>query len=350
MKAHLPEFFITRWPPWAKKTIKERNINMEKAKALIPLVSEQARAQGRLVWLVGSKLVESLRGRIQPLELILQDNLLTRCYEEDPAVSRGGVGLGRYVRYLADIKPDLKVLEVGAGTGSATTFVLEALAEKAKDWKYTFTDNSAGFFPNAREKLAKLIGSGAERIEYQKLDVSLDPATQGFQERSFDLVGAAIVLHATSNILTTLQNTAKLLKPNVKLVLLELVDPAASLLPFTLLPGWWNSEDTYRNPEDGPMLTTRKWNAALKEAGFKGVEVGIPVANKEKDMGDDSGLLMSVLCSSKVDDRKEARHGKGTVTICGTTLNDSERDFATAVQGHLGRMPISILCQAGLGR
>jgi ubiquinone/menaquinone biosynthesis C-methylase UbiE len=55
----------------------------------------------------------------------------------------------------------LKILEVGAGTGSATTAILDVLSpqgapniepRRSKIAKYTFTDISSGFFENAKER------------------------------------------------------------------------------------------------------------------------------------------------------------------------------------------------------
>ncbi|KAF2769157.1 putative polyketide synthase [Teratosphaeria nubilosa] len=323
--SHLPPHF-EKWLDWARKLIAKRPIDSAAVQEMIPQVMEHD-AQGRLVCLVGERLVDILRGKVEPLEIILQDGLLNRSYEEDQAVVRGGRGIAKYVRMLAAMKPDLRILEVGGGTASTTPAVLDALESAGLDdilpFHYTFTDISAGFFPNAKEKLSRF---RAERITYQKLDISQDPLEQGFVAEHFDLAIAGNVLHATPNIEETLRNVRTLLKPGGKLVMLELVDPAAALLPLTLLPGWWLSEDRYRSNE-GPVLSSTLWDEALQCSGFSGIELSIPVSEHPTT----GNPLMGVICTSNKPRNPGVVRPYYSITVSGKLEDTKEHEFAGTV-------------------
>lgn len=322
--SHLPPYF-KQWFTWARKLVANNRIDNAQVERSIPDVAQHD-VQGAMVCAVGDRLVSILQGKDNPLEIIMQDGMLDRCYEEDAAVARGGRRIADYVRLLSDVSPDLRVLEVGGGTAGTTPAVLEALAfHEQPAYHYTITDISAGFFPKAQEKLARF---GQAHLTYQKLDISQDPLEQGFQAASFDLVVASNVLHATPNIVSTLQNVQTLLRPEGKLVLLELVHPSAALLPFTLLPGWWPSQDSYRSPEDGPLLSEESWEHVLEETGFCGIDVSIPVA--EHPLTHEP--LMAVMCSSKRRKPQPISTGKhSTISICGHLDDERDRNFARIV-------------------
>ncbi len=108
----------------------------------------------------------------------------------------------------------MRVLEVGAGTGSATTVVLPELPAECD---YVFTDISAGFFAEAEDRF-----SGSEiPIEYRPLDIERDPSNQGFESHAYDLIIAANVLHATRDLRETLTHCRELLAPSGQLMALE---------------------------------------------------------------------------------------------------------------------------------
>ena len=90
------------------------------------------------------------------------------------------------------------MLEVGAGTGSATAALLPELPEGRYD--YTYTDISAGFFAEAESRF----GGAEASIDYRVLDIEKDPVEQGFDRHGYDLVIASNVLHATRYLNETL--------------------------------------------------------------------------------------------------------------------------------------------------
>ncbi|CAG8179935.1 unnamed protein product [Penicillium salamii] len=259
---------------WAESQLRENNDDLIITPQLIEEVSK-ASAAGELLCVVGERIPQILRGEVEPLEIMVKDGLLTRYYEENVQMRRSSEALARYAASLGEINPKLRILEVGAGTGGATLPILEALSHRDSPpsfSRYVFTDISSGFFENARHKLSRW-----PELDYQKLDITQDPAQQGIEIGTYDLVVAVNVLHATPDIETTISNVRSLLKPYTgKLGIVEHAennDPA--VLPFALLPGWWLASDKYRALENGPLMPQDSWHQVLTSTGFSGVDCAI---------------------------------------------------------------------------
>jgi acyl transferase domain-containing protein/ubiquinone/menaquinone biosynthesis C-methylase UbiE len=251
----------------------------------------QTTTDGAVLHQHGLNLVDILRGNTLPLEVLMKDNLLHNFYSSGVGCPQNYAKLSEYVRLLAHKQPDMKILEVGAGTGGATLPLLERLGghngTSAMFSSYTFTDISAGFFEKAQVKLK----SWAPFMTYARLNIEEDPVAQGLEEGGYDLIVASNVLHATRRMDTTLANVKKLLKPSGKLVLSEITNP---LLRATMivgsLEGWWVGEADGR--KWGPVLTEIEWHDALLRAGYSGVDVCLP------DWEDPRDHFLSVLVSS----------------------------------------------------
>lgn len=103
--------------------------------------------------------------------------------------------------------------------------------------------------------------------------VEKEPASQGFDAEKYDLIIAANVLHATSDIENTLKNVHKLLKPRGKLILFEITNfniPRYTSV-FGLLSAWWMSTEDYRT--FGSLMEMSKWDENLRTTGFSGVDI-----------------------------------------------------------------------------
>jgi ubiquinone/menaquinone biosynthesis C-methylase UbiE len=111
---------------------------------------------------------------------------------------------------------------------------------------YDYTDISTGFFEAARAKFH----SASDHLNFRKLDICADVEHQGFELASYDLVIAADVIHATPDMLTSLTQIRRLLKPTGALALVELSGVTPSMFPFATLPGWW-----YRDDNDGAYVS-----------------------------------------------------------------------------------------------
>ncbi len=160
----------------------------------------------------------------------------------------------------------LRVIEVGAGTGSATASVLPELPEGGYD--YVYTDISAGFFSEAESRF----GGAEAAIDYRVLDVEKDPVEQGFDLHGYDLVIASNVLHATRYLNETLAHCLALLAPSGQLVALENLRGQGWLdLTFGQLDGWWRFADDYR--QHHALATPAVWRQALGDAGFGDIAI-----------------------------------------------------------------------------
>lgn len=180
--------------------------------------SRESGIEGQMLDRIGRNLPAILKNEINPLELLVSDNLLETFYREGPFKPLY-LQMIQYFRVLSNKNPHMNILEIGAGTGSATLPLFQAIGDDARDLigNYCYTDISSGFFETAKDRLEQW----KHVIEYKTLDISRDPLHQGFQPQQFDVVVASNVLHATRSMKETMTNVRKLLKPGGKLLLVE---------------------------------------------------------------------------------------------------------------------------------
>ena len=194
----------------------------------------------------GSALAEVLVGDVDPLSILFprEGPGAADFYFTAPA-SRASNGLlgdavaAAVANWPADRR--LRILEVGAGTGSGTSVVLSELP--AGNFDYVFTDISAGFFAEAENRFRD---SGAP-IAYRSLDIERDPEAQGYELHAYDLVIAVNVLHATRDLSETLGHCRDLLAPSGQVLAVEsLRGRGWQDMTFGQLDGWWRYSDDYR--------------------------------------------------------------------------------------------------------
>ncbi|KAL6362754.1 hypothetical protein LRP88_04058 [Fusarium phalaenopsidis] len=227
-----------------------------------------AEAVGNAICRVFENIEGIFTGEVDALDLLMQDDILRKIY--DLVIEFWD--LKDFLGLVSHDKPNLKVLEIGAGTGATTALILDGLVSELGEqmfYSYTYTDISAGFFVQAKERFKNV-----HSIQYAVLDISQDPAEQGFELGSYDLVIATNVLHATPSLQETLVNVRKLLQPKGKLMLQELCS-STKWFNFIVgvLPGWWLGEPDGR-PEE-PYASPERWARELSQAGFDGTEAVI---------------------------------------------------------------------------
>ncbi|KAL1634456.1 Type I Iterative PKS [Diplodia intermedia] len=230
-----------------------------------------ASIDGRVLCHQGAKLDKILLGELEPLEVLMEDNLLTEYYRNALGTDKWNPIIAKFVQTLSHKKP-LRILEVGAGTGGTTSVVLSALGKRAdaaaRLQSYMFTDISSGFF----EAAAADFDEWAPFLDYQVLNVEKDPVAQGVTAGVYDLVIANNVLHATTSISACLAHCKTMLKPGGTLLLGELTSTLARVpMIFGTLSGWWNGENDGR--KWGPRLSEQEWDVQLREQGFSGLDM-----------------------------------------------------------------------------
>ncbi len=155
----------------------------------------------------------------------------------------------------------LRVLEIGAGTGTATAELLPILPPEQTN--YTFTD-VGGFFLNAAKKKF----SDYPFIEYRLLDLERSPQEQGYLSHSFDVIVAFKVLHVAQNIGQTLESVRSLLAPGGLLIIWETTQ--ATLETEVIDALIMNPiEDSASDRNMGnPFISKDQWQEELKSHGF----------------------------------------------------------------------------------
>ena len=235
-------------------------------------------------------LPEVLRGREDPLSLLFGDEepRAGDLYMKAPVWKAANLMMGDVVEMIVAPLPEgrrLKVIEVGAGVGSATACILPKL--RAGSYDYTYTDISAGFFAEAQSRFSDDEGA----IEYRVLDIEKDPIAQGFDLHGYDVVIAANVLHATQYLNETLDHCRRLLAPSGQLIALENQRRRGWMdLIFGQLDGWWRFADRYRpnHALAGPDV----WRQALLDVGFAEAEV-VGVDRTEETGLPDRGVIVA---------------------------------------------------------
>ena len=133
-------------------------------------------------------------GRSSYLDILLQDGVLTGVYSWYNDIW----DFKDYMQLFGHAKPQMKILEIGAGTGGLTAKFLEQLKSDHGErlyLKYTFTDISSGFFVQAKERFKDYAG-----IEYQALDIFKNPLEQGFNAGEYDIIVASNVCFHVSTL------------------------------------------------------------------------------------------------------------------------------------------------------
>ncbi|MBI3243489.1 MAG: acyltransferase domain-containing protein [Chloroflexi bacterium] len=212
----------------------------------------------------GSKLAAVLTGKESPLETLFPGGEYTvvEYIYRDWAVARYFNSIARSVVEAAQKAKggkQLRVIEIGAGTGGTSSALLPALSP---DSVYHYTDVSDFFLARAGQNFKDYAF-----VRYGLLDIEQDPAAQGYTPHSFDVVVAANALHATRNLHQTLQNARTLLAPGGLLVLYEATDHQSWFdITTGLIEGWQLFEDDLRT--DNPLLSAEQWLATFQANGF----------------------------------------------------------------------------------
>lgn len=242
-----------------------------------PLLAPHARLLGH----IGAELANVLSGKTKGIEVLFPEGSSERVagiYKGTPITdewSRLVAGLiGGFVREkIRNGAEKIRLLEIGAGTGGTTEFVLPALADFGGKVEYVFSDISSDFVNRARSKYSEKFPF----VKFLVLDVQKMDAISVVSKSGgpLDLVVAANVLHAVRDVRSTLESVKSLLGPGGFLALSELAQSRLFYdLSFGLLDGWWAFEDPTRRLPNSPLLDGSRWRAVLAEAGFGSFALG----------------------------------------------------------------------------
>ena len=159
---------------------------------------------------VGRRLEEVLYGLVDPLELLFETGLMRDFYQEINSNRTCFPEFERYLEIVAHKNPNIRILEIGSGTGGTTANILSLLTRDPDGVPggsprfsfYCYTDITQPFFEKAQEDFQR----HQSRMTYGILNIELDPKSQGYESEDYDLIIAANVLHATKDINATMKH------------------------------------------------------------------------------------------------------------------------------------------------
>jgi 3-oxoacyl-(acyl-carrier-protein) synthase/SAM-dependent methyltransferase len=203
-----------------------------------------------------------LSGDVDPLTVMFPQGsfeLVEPVYRDNPLADYFNNAVAEVVSRYVEMRGDrpLRVLEIGAGTGSTAQFVLPVLRDR--NATYVFTDLSFAFLNKARRRFAEF-----PFVRYEIFNVEKPPTN----DELFDIVVATNVIHATADLPRVVRNVRDRIAPGGIFVLNEITSlQDYATLTFGLTEGWWLSTDPYRIP-DSPLVSGDNWRRLLLGAGF----------------------------------------------------------------------------------
>lgn len=167
-----------------------------------------------------------------------------------------------------DAVQPVRILELGAGLGLATTFIAKTLA--GSDFQYLCTDVTP-FFVQALK--ARLPPRG--NWSFSELDINRDIALQGVAPASIDIVFAGNVLHNAFHTANSLQHIRKVMRQGAWLIFIESTEEHLAVqtcMQFLLSAPSGRPRLHSRDPRyltERAFIDTQTWLSMLTTSGFQ---------------------------------------------------------------------------------
>ena len=253
------------WKEWTQK----KNIWLEEQDIENQLVLMETTLKALTDILTGEKTSTEVIFPNSSMELIegaYRDNPVSDYFNEVTA-SIIETYLKERIRYDPDVQ--IRIIEVGAGTGGTSTMVFQKLQSyRGHVREYCYTDISKSFLLYAEKEY----GSLNPYLKYKNFNVERPAHEQGIDIGGYDIVIATNVLHATKNIRETLRNVKSTLKKNGLILLNELsLKTIFNHITFGLLEGWWRFDDTELRIPGCPVVSSEMWRTVMQDEGFRSV-------------------------------------------------------------------------------
>ncbi|KAI0383706.1 hypothetical protein F5Y04DRAFT_269663 [Hypomontagnella monticulosa] len=311
---------------YAGPSLNENDILSDSALEDLLQECEATEPNWRMLTTVARALPSIVRGETDPLELLFSTNVAQAFYNQNFSRHAEVGRLRVFLDLLSHEHPSLRILEVGAGTGAMSRLILETLQSFEQETgqtrfsEYIYTDISAAYFEDARA----LFDEYKDRMLFKTLDLEIDPAQQGFQLESYDLIIAGGVLHVPSDLTSTLRKVRKLLKPKGHLVFLEVTEPdmPCAKVGFGPIESWWSAKEEWRRYS--PLVTEQRWDELLRQTGFSGVDASF------RDYESEVCHLSSVMVSTAID--VDNGGNEAEVAILMDPTSDAQYTLATDIK------------------
>ena len=217
----------------------------------------------RLLSITGSKLAACLSGSSDPLQLLFRAkadrDLLADVYANGPMYKTISKLLGSFlVKAYSEPQKTFRILEIGAGTGGITKYIVDSLERQGVQFHYTFSDVSGALVAAVRRRFV-----GRDNMEFVTLDIEKVPPEQHL--RKYHTVISTNCIHATRDLIKSLSHIRRLLCKNGFISQVEFTRNMFCFdLVFGLLEGWWLFEDGRTHV----LAETDFWGKAMTAAGF----------------------------------------------------------------------------------
>ena len=189
--------------------------------------------------------------------------------------SLGAFGVTKWVLSNGNIR----LLELGAGTGGATASLIDRLKARqtlSKINEYIFSDISPIFLRIGNRVIMSRVGDDFQ-YSLKRLNFERPLIEQGINKDGVDIIYAVNALHVAKDLVGALKNIYEVVKPGGALIFSEHCRPSENYLLFQefifiLLDNYVDVNlDRNLRPIPG-FLDYEHWRCNLEAAGFKNIE------------------------------------------------------------------------------
>lgn len=233
----------------------------------------------KLVRTVGSEMAPCLRGEKEGIQVVFGNRetkkTLEEMYEFAPLMRTPTLVLGDYLANAFRKSTGggkFRILEIGAGTGGTTRYIVNHLKSHGIDFEYVVTDLSNSLV----NSLAKRF-KDTEGLSFDVMDIEKAPKPEYLG--SFHSIIATNCIHATRDLEVSLRNIRQMLRDDGALTLIEITKNMFWLdIVVGLIEGWWLFEDGRQHA----LVDETYWERKMKAAGFEEVSWSDGVSPESK--------------------------------------------------------------------
>ncbi len=261
------------------------------------------------VKLNGDNLAEIAQGKVDPGKFLYAEEgdkyrYTDSLYVKNKIMQIAFKTLAKYLKQILAENPErtIRILEVGAGTGSATRYLLPAL--KGYKFEYYFTDYLKHFFPTAQEMFKDY-----PELVFKQLDLNEDFHKQGLKSNSFDIVFGGYVMDNAIDFGKTLEQIEDVIVPGGHFMFLESYELSAWITITQALLMDVPSDDLERQREIFEQLKTprHKWAEKLQHGEKDASISSFPADDSALDLLHVLFFVKQVKCNKQVIDSEKLK-------------------------------------------